>query len=78
MFRSNLAGVAQLGGGGNTAMLTTVRRWLPRVGLKVQDAQAMVEYALILVLVAIVVIIVLISLGQGITNTFQTIVNRLK
>jgi pilus assembly protein Flp/PilA len=44
---------------------------------RVQRAQAMVEYALILVLVAIVVIAVLILLGNGIKNTFQTIVNHL-
>ncbi len=48
------------------------------IGLRLQRAQAMVEYALILVLVAIVVIAVLIALGTGITNTFQTIVNHLK
>jgi pilus assembly protein Flp/PilA len=42
-----------------------------------QDAQALVEYALILVLVAIVVIGVLIALGGGIQRTFQTIVNHL-
>jgi pilus assembly protein Flp/PilA len=45
--------------------------------LRVQRAQAMVEYALILVLVAVVVIAVLVSLGQGLTATFQKIVDQL-
>ncbi len=45
---------------------------------RVQRAQAMVEYALILVLVAIVVIAALIALGGGIQRTFQTIINNLK
>jgi pilus assembly protein Flp/PilA len=50
--------------------------WILRLQ-RVQRAQAMVEYALILVLVAVVVIAVLVSLGQGLTATFQKIVDSL-
>ncbi len=50
---------------------------IDRVGRRARRGQAMVEYALILVLVAVVVIGVLISLGTGIQNTFQTIVDNL-
>ena len=43
-----------------------------------QDAQALVEYALILVLVAIVVIAALTALGGGINNVFNHVVSSLK
>ncbi|HEV2952912.1 MAG TPA: Flp family type IVb pilin [Candidatus Dormibacteraeota bacterium] len=41
---------------------------------RLQRAQGMVEYALILVLVAIVVIVILTTLGKQITNVFSNIV----
>ena len=43
-----------------------------------QEAQALVEYALILVLVAIVVIAALTALGGGINNVFNHVVSSLK
>ena len=38
-----------------------------------EEGQAMVEYALILVLIAIVVIVVLTTLGEKVSDVFQTI-----
>ena len=57
-------------------IVTAVGWWILRLH-RFQRAQAMVEYALILVLVAVVVIAVLVSLGQGLTATFQKIVDQL-
>ena len=41
---------------------------------KLQKAQGLVEYALILVLVAIVIIVILSILGPAIGNVFSTII----
>jgi len=51
-----------------------------RAGLRRQDGQGMVEYALILVLVSIVVIVViviLLTMGKQIQNVFSNIVSAL-
>jgi pilus assembly protein Flp/PilA len=43
-----------------------------------ENAQGLVEYALILVLVAIFVIVALLVLGSKVGNTFSTVNNSLK
>ena len=43
-------------------------------GLRRQDGQGMVEYALILVLVSIVVIVILLTMGGQISNVFSNVV----
>ena len=48
-----------------------------RAGLRRQDGQGMVEYALILVLVSIVVIVILLTMGKQIQNVFSNIVSAL-
>jgi pilus assembly protein Flp/PilA len=44
---------------------------------KEQEGQGLVEYALIILLIAIAVIGILITLGGGIEETFQSIVDAL-
>ena len=53
-------------------MLTRLYRRLYEL-LNREDAQAMVEYAVILVLIAVVVIVVLIIIGNQVRNVFCNI-----
>jgi pilus assembly protein Flp/PilA len=44
---------------------------------KEQDAQGLMEYALIIVLVAIIVLVVLAILGPGVGNLFSNVVSNI-
>jgi pilus assembly protein Flp/PilA len=58
-------------------MLAQLFLWLKTFVVKDEEAQTLVEYALILVLIAIVVIAAVTAIGQGANNTFNTIANKL-
>ena len=55
-------------------MLTQLMFWFKSLGLS-EEAQGLVEYALILVLIAVVVIAVLTTLGTEIEGIFQSIID---
>jgi pilus assembly protein Flp/PilA len=58
-------------------MLAQLFLWLKTFVVKDEEAQTLVEYALILVLIAIVVIAAVTLIGQGANNTFQEIADEL-
>lgn len=53
-------------------MLTQLMLWFRSLGLS-EEAQGLVEYALIIVLIAVVVIVALTLLGGNINNIFNNI-----
>jgi pilus assembly protein Flp/PilA len=53
------------------------KQWLSLATAKEQEGQGLVEYALIILLIAIAVIAILTTLGGGIEDTFQSIVDAL-
>ena len=55
-------------------MLTQLLFWIKSLGIS-EEAQGLVEYALILVLIAVVVIAVLTTLGTEINSIFQQIID---
>jgi pilus assembly protein Flp/PilA len=59
-------------------MLAQFFLWLKTFVVKDEEAQTLVEYALILVLIAIVVIAAVAIIGEGANNTFLKIGNQLK
>ena len=58
-------------------MLSNFMLWLRSLGLS-EEAQGLVEYALIIVLIAIVVIVALTALGGQVDAIFQSITNALQ
>ena len=57
-------------------MLTHLMLWFRSLGMS-EEAQGLVEYALILVLIAVVVIVILTTMGNQIEVIFETISNAL-
>ena len=57
-------------------MLEFALQWV-KANVKREDGQAMAEYGLILALIAVVVAVVMLTLGTQITNTIQSVIDKL-
>ena len=57
-------------------MLEFAAQWI-KDNIKREDGQAMAEYGLILALIAVVVAVVMLTLGQQITSTINSVINKL-
>ena len=57
-------------------MLEFAIQWV-KDNVKREDGQAMAEYGLILALIAVVVAVVMLTLGTQITNTVQSVIDKL-
>jgi pilus assembly protein Flp/PilA len=57
-------------------MLEFALQWV-KDNIRREDGQAMAEYGLILALIAVVVAVVMLTLGNKITDTIQSVIDKL-
>jgi len=57
-------------------MLDFAVQWV-KDNIKREEGQAMAEYGIILALIAVVVAVVMLTLGQQITSTINSVINKL-